>query len=138
MNVRNCRKCGRMFNYVVGLPICQVCKDALEAKFAEVKEYIRDHKGVSIPEVAEACDVDKQQITQWLREERLEITTDSSLVLSCETCGAQIRSGRFCDKCRANLTNSLKGAQRDIASRTPGNDSGAAPMKGGARMRSWE
>lgn len=137
MNVRNCKKCGRMFNYIVGLPVCSVCKEALEAKFVEVKEYIREHKGVNMTEVAEACDVDKQQITQWLREERLEITEDSALTLNCETCGTTIRSGRYCDKCRANLTNTLRGAAKDLASRSsqPGSP---APMKNGSRMRSWE
>ena len=30
MNVRNCRKCGKLFNHVMGMPICPACKDALE------------------------------------------------------------------------------------------------------------
>ena len=38
MNVRNCRNCGRIFNYVTGTVICPGCRDALEAKFQEVKE----------------------------------------------------------------------------------------------------
>ena len=48
MNVRTCRKCGRLFNYITGYQICPACKEALEAKFQEVKEYVREHKGVSI------------------------------------------------------------------------------------------
>ena len=97
MNVRNCRKCGKMFNYITGVPICPSCKEAMEAKFQEVKEYIREHKGAGIQEVSEACDVEVQQITQWLREDRLEVTEGSNIMLNCETCGAPIRSGRFCE-----------------------------------------
>ena len=41
MNARNCRKCGKLFNYVSGPPICMACREALEKKFQEVKEYIR-------------------------------------------------------------------------------------------------
>lgn len=37
MNVRNCKKCGRMFNYVMGQVICPRCKEDQEAKFLEVK-----------------------------------------------------------------------------------------------------
>lgn len=108
MNVRNCKTCGRIFNYMMGPVICPACKDSMEAKFQEVKEYIREHKGANIPEVAEACDVEASQIRQWLRDERLEVTEDSALYLTCESCGAAIRSGRFCEKCKGNLNKDLK------------------------------
>lgn len=113
MNVRNCRKCGKMFNYISGMPICQACKEVMEAKFQEVKGYIREHKGVGINEVAEACDVEPSQITQWLREDRLEVTEDSAMMLTCESCGAPIRSGKYCDRCKANVTNSFSQMTRD-------------------------
>ena len=64
MNVRNCRKCGRLFNYIAGYQMCPACKEALETKFQEVKEYVRDHKGVGINDVAEACDVEASMIRQ--------------------------------------------------------------------------
>ena len=107
MNVRNCRDCGGIFNYVVGPIICPACREKREEKFQEVKEYIRSHKGASIPEVSEQCDVDASQIRQWLREDRLEVTTDSAIFLICESCGAHIRSGRFCEKCTGNMTKSF-------------------------------
>ena len=105
MNVRTCRKCGRLFNYITGYQICPVCKEALEAKFQEVKEYVREHKGVSINEVSEVCEVETNMIRQWLREERLELAEDSGIMLACEACGGLIRSGRYCDKCKNNLVN---------------------------------
>lgn len=108
MNVRNCRNCGRIFNYVAGAILCQPCREQMEKKFQEVKEYIRQHPGVGIAEVSEACDVDPAQIRQWLKEDRLEVTEDSAIYLSCENCGAQIRSGRFCEKCKHSMTNDLK------------------------------
>ncbi len=108
MNVRNCRSCGRIFNYFSGPHICPSCREALEAKFQEVKEYIREHKGAGIGEVAEACDVEVQQIHQWLRESRLEVTPDSPIQLTCENCGAVIRSGRFCEKCTNSVAQGFK------------------------------
>ena len=90
--------CGHIFNYVAGPFLCPHCREKMEAKFQEVKEYIRNNPGVSIQDVSENCDVEPSQIQQWLREERLELTEGSSILLNCEKCGAPIRSGRFCEK----------------------------------------
>lgn len=115
MDVRNCKKCGRMFNYVMGPIICQRCKEGLEEKFQEVKKYVSEHPGCGINEVSEECDVSTQQIKQWLREERLEFSSDSQVLISCENCGGPIRSGRFCDKCKMNMTHDLKSAYKKPA-----------------------
>ena len=112
MNIRNCRKCGCIFNYINGSILCQACKEKMEVKFQEVKEYVREHPGVGIPEVSAACDVEAAQIQAWLREERLEVTEGSAIYLSCEGCGAPIRSGRYCDKCKNTLTSDLKSVMR--------------------------
>ena len=69
MNVRNCRKCGKLFNYISGPSWCPACREQMETKFQEVKEYIRENPGVFVQQVAEACDVEPSQINQWLREE---------------------------------------------------------------------
>lgn len=115
MNVRNCRSCGRIFNYVMGPIICPVCNEALEKKFQLVKEYIREHKDVKIHQVAEDCDVSTNQIQQWLREERLELVEGSAISLHCENCDAPIASGRFCEKCKQEVVSGfdsvLKSAQ---------------------------
>ena len=131
MNVRNCRNCGRLFNYISGIVICPACKESLEAKFQELKEYIREHKGAGIQEVAEACDVETAHIRQWLREERLEVTENSALFLNCESCGTPIRSGRYCDKCKTELTRDLNGILKDSRQRQKPVEDKAQ----GARMR---
>ncbi|MBR6627481.1 MAG: flagellar protein [Lachnospiraceae bacterium] len=112
MNVRNCRNCGRIFNYVTGNIICPACRSELEEKFQEVKKYVQEHRGVGISQVAEACDVEPQIIQQWLRDERLEVTEDSAIFLNCEKCGAPIRSGRYCDACRVEMTNAFRSVTR--------------------------
>lgn len=107
MNARNCRKCGKLFNYVSGPPICMACREALEDKFHEVKNYIRDHHNCTISEVAEVCEVSQNQIQQWLREERLQLAEGSAITLFCEKCGTAIYSGRFCEKCKNSMANQL-------------------------------
>lgn len=108
MNVRNCRKCGRLFNYVLGPITCPACREGLEAKFKEVKEYIQNNPNCGIREVAQECDVEQSQIQQWLREERLQFAENSMVQLQCEGCGTNIRSGRYCDKCKADMTSGFK------------------------------
>lgn len=119
MNVRNCKNCGKIFNYFMGPPVCPNCRESLEAKFQEVKEYVRVNKGSSIQEVAEACDVEPSQIRQWLREERLELTDNSSIMMPCESCGAPIQCGRFCASCKRDMANQFNNSIRPAAKQQP-------------------
>ena len=48
-----------------------------------------------------------RQIQQWIREERLEFTADSPVKIPCENCGEMIRSGKYCEKCKREMTNNL-------------------------------
>lgn len=108
MDVRTCRGCKKIFNYLTGPILCPACREALEEKFQVVKKYVMEHKGAGMQEVAEECEVEVQQIRQWLREERLELTEGSAIVLTCESCGGPIRSGRFCDKCKNSMANNFQ------------------------------
>lgn len=110
MEVRNCKQCGRMFNYMGGVPLCPKCKDKLEDKFAEVKEYVRQNPGATIQMVSEDNDVSVQQIKQWIREERLEFSKDSPVGIECEICGASIRTGRYCEACKKSVTDGFRQA----------------------------
>ncbi|MCD8038325.1 MAG: flagellar protein [Lachnospiraceae bacterium] len=110
MNVRNCRKCGKLFNHIAGAPICPSCKEALEKTFQDVKKYIREHRTADIQEVSEACSVEASQIQQWIREDRLEFTEDSPVKLPCENCGEMIRSGKYCEKCKREMAKNLSNA----------------------------
>jgi len=112
MNVRNCKKCGKIFNYIAGLPLCPACREASEAKFQQVKKYIQDNRGATVPEVASECEVDEQQIRQWVREERLVFAEGSVSGIGCEVCGVAITTGRYCDRCKAGMINSFSAAGR--------------------------
>ena len=103
MEVRACSKCKRLFNYLSGPSICPGCKAQLEEKFQEVKEYIRENPSQGVTEVAEATDVSPKQIRRWIREERLSFSEESGVGIDCESCGAMIRSGRLCQKCKEKL-----------------------------------
>lgn len=107
MEVRNCKGCGKLFNYLSGPPLCPSCSAALDAKFEEVKEYVYDHPRVGIQEVSEVMEVSISQIKQWIREERLAFAEDSMIGLECEGCGVTIKTGRFCKACKDKLAKGL-------------------------------
>ena len=47
------------------------------------------------------------QIEKWIREERLAFADDSPVGIACEKCGRMIRSGRFCDSCKASMASNF-------------------------------
>lgn len=119
MDVKNCKKCRRLFNYIGGPAICPQCREELEKKFQEVKKYLFDNRNATIKSVCENCDVEESQIRQWIREERLEFSSGVDIGAFCETCGAPITTGRFCEKCKASMINSLSEAGRRPEAEAP-------------------
>ena len=110
MEVRACRSCKRLFNYIAGPVRCPVCSDALEKKFQQVKLFIWDHKTATLQEIADANDVSVGQLRQWVREERLSFTDESPVGLECEMCGTTIKTGRYCTACKNKLGSTLMSA----------------------------
>lgn len=107
MDARNCKMCGKIFNYVRS-PFCPACTKNLEEKFKQVKEYIYEHPGAGIAEVSEENDVSKNIIQHWVREERLSFSKDAQVDFACERCGTPIRTGRFCKKCKKEVQQDLQ------------------------------
>lgn len=109
-DVRNCRRCGRIYNYISGPPICQDCKQADEETFKRIKEYLYKYPGATLTQVATDCDVSVEKIKMFLREGRLEITEGANIILECERCGKSIRTGRFCQECQNGLSSDISGS----------------------------
>lgn len=110
MEIKNCRSCGRLYNYMGGPNMCTRCLEKLEEKFQEVKAYLRENPNAPIEEVAETMEVSVKQIKQWIREERLSLANPELGDITCEHCGKPICSGRFCDKCKVTMQNKFYGA----------------------------
>lgn len=131
MNVKNCRRCRRLFNYVIGPVLCPGCREEEEIKFQEVKKYVQEHANRGIQEVSEACDVNVSLIRQWLREERLVLSDESPMGIGCERCGKMIKSGKYCEECKSDLANTFQNAMGNKVSAVPKKQD----VKSGAKMR---
>lgn len=108
MEIRNCVKCGRLFQYIGGPPICPKCKQKEEEDFQLVKNYIYENKNANMIEVSNETGVSTKLIERFIREGRLILSEDSQISLKCEKCGANIRTGRFCEACSRSLSNEMR------------------------------
>ena len=106
--LRNCPRCGRIFGFI-SAPICSFCLEEEEDEFKKVKDYLWDNPGSTVVEVSEATEVEVEKIMRFLREERLQVSSDNpNMLLECERCGRPINMGRFCQGCKDNLQNSFR------------------------------
>lgn len=116
-DVRNCRKCGRIYNYIAGAPICPACKQLEEDDFQAVKRYLYENPGATLTQVSTDLEMSVEKIKRFLKEGRLEITDDEgNMVLECETCGRSIKTGRLCAECERSLASGFKSAASQIKS----------------------
>ncbi|OPZ92906.1 MAG: hypothetical protein BWY74_01361 [Firmicutes bacterium ADurb.Bin419] len=122
-DIRNCRRCKRLFNYIGGAPICHDCKQQDEVDYKRVKEYLYDHPKASIIEVSQELEVSVQQIKMYLKEGRLEIVgNDGNMILECERCGKSITTGRLCNDCSKEVSNDIKSTTNQMSKAVPTED----------------
>lgn len=124
MEVRVCKNCKRLFNYIFGPELCQDCikivpnegKEQVskglnatlrplvredEKKYEQVKDYIMSYPKATIMQIAEANDITPTRLLEWIRDDRLEFSDDSKDAwFECSKCGTKIKSGRLCNKCK--------------------------------------
>lgn len=114
MEVKSCRRCKALFHHVVGPQICPKCKQLDEEDFQNVKEYLYENPGATMPMVCEEANVTVRQVQRYLREGRLTVAEDSPIGIDCESCGTKIQTGRYCDSCRAEMSSGFRSAAKGL------------------------
>jgi len=107
MDVRNCSRCGSIYAYD-GFNICLKCRREDEEDFKKIKEYLDEYPGANISEVESETGVNSKKIIEFLKQGRLEVGDEANVILSCERCGAAIKTGRFCEKCTIEMQKEFK------------------------------
>lgn len=116
MRILNCKECGKLFQYDGISKLCFQCRKKDDEDFRRVKDYLYEFPKETITVVSQETEVPEDKILRYLREGKLEISGDNpGLLLECESCGAGIRSGRFCDKCANTLDRGLRDGLEDRA-----------------------
>lgn len=97
-----CSVCGNDLVYKgVGEYRCSACQNLEYDDYGKVRLYIEKHSGATATEISEETGVSQAKIRQMLKEERLEVSSNSIAFLRCEICGIEIRSGKYCEACDA-------------------------------------
>ena len=101
----------------------------MEAKFQEVKEYIRANPIVIPPYIISYKLIisDNGMIRQWFSMLKIILKK----VMQCEKCGAPIRSGRFCEKCKYEMSMDLQ----SVLPKKPVGTQNTRISRDGERMR---
>ena len=105
-----CEKCGSAeikYNGI-GEYQCSRCGFIMYDDYGIVRNYLEANPGATQAEVVLATGISKNRIRQLLREDKIQIAPNSAVFLHCDKCGAEIRSGKYCDKCRVGIEASEK------------------------------
>ncbi len=106
MDIRNCKRCNRIFQYR-GNQYCPSCMIELDEMFKIVRDYLYDHPEANVIQTSEATGVEEEVILEFLKQGRLELS-QPSLAYVCERCGKPITTGRYCQVCLNNLDKEMK------------------------------
>ncbi|MGL4346197.1 MAG: flagellar protein [Cellulosilyticaceae bacterium] len=116
MEVKTCKKCHKLFQYVTGPAICPACKQEEEKIFIAVKDFIRENKGATIEQVSRETGASVTLIEKFLKQGRLEVAEGLDIELTCERCGKSIKTGRYCDQCKGDIAANLDTMAKGIRS----------------------
>ena len=113
MSLKYCPECDRLYaeNPVGICPDCQAAEEPLAEK---VRAYLRESRKATIEEVHQATGVKHKIILRMIRAGRIETDHGFSLFFNCESCGAPIPDGRFCDTCSQKLSGELREKAREM------------------------
>ncbi len=120
-----CRRCSRNFDTsIIGDKYCPACYLVEEEKYQQVRELVKANPGISMGTVAEITGLSSRKIISYVKDERLEYVGESHAYILCEDCGAKIKTGRYCAKCRPKHQQTITPQMYAVARNNVGSSSG--------------
>lgn len=99
-----CKYCnGKLKLISKGIYKCIKCGAENYDYYQTVRNYLEKAGPCSIIVIERATGVPRASIDYFIKQEMLEIPKASSVRLRCEKCGAPIRTGYLCERCRSSL-----------------------------------
>ncbi|MCW2962543.1 MAG: flagellar protein [Thermoleophilia bacterium] len=127
-SIDTCNACGKLFPRVT-MRLCSACSLVPENRFEIVRDFVIEHDGANVMEIAESTGVSGSDVRKFLDGGRL---VEVSIGNSC-TCGG-VGVGTRCRFCRSLLSSQLRGLEetmtRDMqSSPSPDERSGASYVR---------
>lgn len=106
----SCDKCGGQCKYKAqGIYECTSCGNIMLDDYGKVRVYLEEHGRQPAVIISADTGVPVPVIQDYLRNGQLEIPDGSNFYIKCEQCGTEIRYGRYCSSCAAQLSKDIKG-----------------------------
>jgi Zn-finger nucleic acid-binding protein len=103
-----CPSCNIPMVYIYGETFeCPMCKRKELTDFGKIREFLDENGPKPAMVISEATNVDMDVINVYLRQGRVEIPDGSGIYIRCESCGTDIRYGRFCPECAAKASKDV-------------------------------
>lgn len=97
----SCEYCGGVLSFLYrGTYQCKACGKLNYDDYQKVRNYLEVNGPKTIFEIEEATGISRRIIGEFLRDEMLEVPRHSSVTLHCQRCGAGIRTGTLCERCK--------------------------------------
>jgi len=115
MGLRKCPKCGKLFTKDKDRSsLCPVCKMRENEQLDTLRRYTDHNPDATMDELERVSGLTKTQIIGHIREGRLISMNARQILLTCEQCGAEIMTGRFCRACKTDLADRLAASVQDL------------------------
>lgn len=97
----DCKYCkGALKEIAKGVYSCQKCGRENYDYYQSVKRYLQENGAATAIDIERETGVPRRVVDYFLREEYLEIPKLDVHRISCQKCGARIRSGVLCENCK--------------------------------------
>ena len=116
MNIIQCSICKKPFQSY-GRKQCPACIDYIDECFILVRDYLDQYPNAGMETVEAATEVDQKIILHLLKEGRLimgEGKAVGSAGLICEMCKKPISTGKLCNSCKDNLSNTISNSKSQL------------------------
>jgi Zn finger protein HypA/HybF involved in hydrogenase expression len=108
-NQVRCPICKTIFrDSILGMNKCPKCGYEELNDFGKIRTYLEKFGSSPAHVIAEATGVSIKVIDKYLIEGRLEIPEGSPVYIKCQSCGTDLRYGRFCSECALKMCKQLQ------------------------------
>ncbi len=96
-----CKYCkGTLKETTKGVYVCDNCRRENYDYYRSVKRYLQENGAATAIEIERVTGVPRNVVAYFLKNESLEITKFDLYRMTCQRCGAKIRTGVLCDNCK--------------------------------------
>lgn len=117
----------------LGENICPECREKELALEEVVKDYVRDHPGITIRELIDGTGASEKLIWRMIRQGQFENAGGLELQYPCGKCGKLISNGAYCEECAVKLKMEAKKFADAMKSKARAAEKKNAPKSGSSK-----